>query len=54
MNEVERINQFVADAVMQYPPKNEETEYEKIMKGATEEEKQLAKEILKGQVVYIN
>ena len=49
----QRVNQFVADAIRKYPAKNEKTEYQKIMEGATEAEKQQAAEILRGQVPYI-
>ncbi len=52
MNEVEKVNQFLGSVVQQYPNIREETQYEKTMKGATEEERQRAEEILRSQVKY--
>lgn len=47
MNETQRINRFVESVLREYPPKNGKTEYEKIMEGATEAQKQQATEILR-------
>lgn len=51
MNEVARVNGFVAEAIVRFPNTNQETEYERTMAAATAEEKALANKILAEQSV---
>ena len=48
-NDAKRVNRFVAEAVKRYPYVREDTEYQKIVGGATDEHKALAAKIISEQ-----
>lgn len=48
-DEAMRVNRFVADAIERYPSGAGKTEYQKVVEGATEEEKVLATKIITEQ-----